>query len=142
MRLAFTLEFPYLPQLVNVNGKKHWAVQYRHARLWHKRIIDQCVIQRVFNLQLTKAHLVLVRRSARQPDGDNLAASFKPLIDGLVKAYVLVDDNPDVIGMPTFKWEKAGLKKGGVRLEVYDCRDNTGTVSQPEGSPAEKCGAV
>jgi len=70
---------------------------------------------------LWKATVVCTRHSSRVPDYENLAHSFKPLIDGLTVnggGGVLVDDNQAVIGQPEYRWEKAAPKQGRVTIEV------------------------
>jgi hypothetical protein len=62
------------------------------------------------------------RHSSREPDFENLAHSFKPCLDALTVrnggAPVLVDDSQEVIGQPTYLWEKAPPKEGRITLEV------------------------
>lgn len=70
---------------------------------------------------LEKAKVILTRHtsiSSSQMDADNLAISFKPIMDGLVEAGVLIDDNMDVIGQPEVRMEKAPPKKGFVTVEI------------------------
>lgn len=68
---------------------------------------------------LEKAKLKLTRLSTRQPDFDNLALSFKYVVDGLVKAGVIVDDKYEVIGESEYCWEKCKRDEQGVKVEVF-----------------------
>lgn len=53
------------------------------------------------------------------PDYDGLVSGFKHLIDALTEAGIIADDSMNVIGMPTFKWEKAPVGKGNVEIQVH-----------------------
>lgn len=46
--------------------------------------------------------------SVRQPDLDNIAASVKPLIDGLTLAEIIPDDDPDHLVSLTIKSLRVG----------------------------------
>ena len=46
--------------------------------------------------------------------------SFKPILDGFVKAGVLKDDSPAVIGAPEYSWEKAGRGKGRISVWIRE----------------------
>lgn len=52
----------------------------------------------------------------RAPDYDGLVGSFKYVVDGLVKAGVIVDDKTSVIGDSKYNWVKS--KKIDQRIEV------------------------
>ena len=63
------------------------------------------------------AGVVCIRYSTRAPDRDNLAISFKPLLDGLIKAGVIEDDAPRNLPIQSYRWEKAPRKAS--RVEVF-----------------------
>lgn len=67
---------------------------------------------------LKKAQLILTRVSAVSPDSDGLVSSFKWVIDGLVRAGVLVNDGYGNIGMPEYRWEKGSRGQGKIRVVV------------------------
>ncbi len=69
-------------------------------------------------MPLKKAKLTLTRFSSIKPDFDNRVISFKPIIDGLVLAGVIEDDNEDVIGIPEYPHEKTSPRKGQIRIHV------------------------
>lgn len=116
MRTIVAFEISGLPS--TANARMHWAVKAKETKLWKRLVFEQCVLHRVTNLGLKKAVLVLGRYSTRETDFDNLAGSFKAVIDGLVVAGVIVDDKPSVIGSPTFIWHKAKHKSGKITVEV------------------------
>lgn len=66
---------------------------------------------------LKRARLSLVRHSHRMLDFDGLVGSFKPVVDALVTAGVLLDDRWSVTG----RWQcdqKFRPKKDGPLLEI------------------------
>lgn len=69
---------------------------------------------------LKKAKLTLTRHSARPCDFDGCVSSFKSILDGLVEHGVLADDNMNVIGQPTYKWEKSPPRKGFCTIVVEE----------------------
>ncbi len=118
MRTVGSFEIQGLPKTINQIGRSHWAVKAKEAKLWKRLVVEQCVFHKMNDLNLTKAILVLGRYSARETDFDNLAGSFKHVLDGLVEAKVIIDDKPSVIGSPTFIWHKAPPMKGKITIEV------------------------
>ena len=53
----------------------------------------------------------------RNRDADNLITSAKPMLDGLVRAGVIADDNLVTIGVPVYQWEMRP-RKPGTRIVV------------------------
>ena len=69
---------------------------------------------------MKKANVTFTRISSRLMDPDNVPHSFKHVLDGLVKSYVLVDDGPNnIIGL-TYKQEKCKKGDEGVRVIVEE----------------------
>ena len=114
---TLTIEIPGLPS-INTASNNHWRVRARHNRKWRHDTILSAKAAGLPPEPLWRATVVCTRHSAREPDFENLAHSFKPLVDGLVTGGVLVDDNQAVIGQPEYRWEKAAPKQGRVTIEV------------------------
>jgi hypothetical protein len=114
---SLKIEIPGLPS-INTASNNHWRVRARHNRKWRHDTILSAKAAGLPPEPLWKAKVTCTRHSAREPDFENLAHSFKPLVDGLVTGGVLVDDNQQVIGQPEYRWEKAAPKKGRVTIEV------------------------
>jgi len=53
------------------------------------------------------------------PDYDGIVSGFKHPIDALVEAGIIIDDNMNVIGMPTFRWEKVPQGQGCIELHIH-----------------------
>lgn len=66
---------------------------------------------------LQKARIVIVRHSFRMLDYDGLVGSMKPVVDALVTAGVLIDDNWGVTG-PWIVKQTFRPKKDGPLLEI------------------------
>ncbi len=107
-----------LPKTINEIGRKHWSFKYKEAKHWKQLVYQICVFHRIEALKLEKATLEFTRHSSREPDFDNLAGSFKHVLDGLVVAGVIKDDKPSVIGSPTFRWEKTKIKGGFITVKI------------------------
>lgn len=118
MKTIAFFEIPGLPKTINAIGRAHWGVKVKEAKHWKRLVMEQCVYHKIAGLLLNKAVLVLGRYSARETDFDNLASSFKHVLDGLVEAKVIVDDKPSIIGSPTFIWHKAPPKRGKITIEI------------------------
>lgn len=101
------------PMLNGSNGLKrmHWA-NYRKVRdrwVWLVRSATK-------SKYATPVHITFTRHSMRQPDWDNLYASFKVIGDALKLAGVLQDDTMDNILTLTAYWEKS--KKADQRTTI------------------------
>jgi len=104
-----------LPKMPNSLLRKHWAIITKEKNKWHTYVKLSLGINRP-KAPLKKAKLTLTRYSMRAPDYDGLVGSFKYVVDGLVKAGVIVDDKVSVIGDSKYNWVKA--KKVDQRIEV------------------------
>ncbi len=124
MAYSLAIELPGLPRMVNDLGRCHWGVKTKHNRYWDIVIRAQILKDHKFpDLPLPKAQVTLTRFSSAEPDFDNLANSFKCCMDSLVKCGVLSDDNPKVIGQPTYVWEKCSPGGGKIKIEVKSVED-------------------
>lgn len=111
-------EIPGLPMTINAIGRKHWSYKAKEAKRWKNLVLEQCVFMRIYGINLGSAVLIFTRHSSQETDFDNLASSFKHVLDGLVHAKVIVDDKPSVIGSPTFIWKKAPKGDGKITVEI------------------------
>ena len=114
------LELKGLPRL---QGKLHWRrvtkerKTWREATRWAIRAIDW----RFPPVPLSRATLTFTRYSSREPDGDNLQASFKSCRDALI-GVLIQDDTPAVIGQPVYRWLPAKATEGRITIEVRAAR--------------------
>lgn len=112
-RLEFRLEG--LPRM-NANGTHgSWRRVYGENKLWKHKTYS-AILAYLPAEPLERAHAVFTRHSARQPDCDNLAISFKSVRDAL-KTHVIVDDSPARF-TAEYRWQKAKHGKGFVTVTV------------------------
>jgi Holliday junction resolvase RusA-like endonuclease len=104
-----------LPKMPNMILHAHWRNVQAESKKWHG-LVKIYLRHNVPKAPFKKAKLILTRYSMREPDYDGLVGSFKYVVDGLVKAGVIVDDKFSVIGKSEYKWEKC--KKIDQRIEV------------------------
>jgi Holliday junction resolvase RusA-like endonuclease len=119
-RSKVTIEIQDLPKTVNAMGKASiWYAQAERKK-WRNEVMA-AVVQKPYqereHLPLKRAAVTLTRCSSSEPDIDNLYASFKFVIDGLVHAGVIVDDKPSVIDLKC-AWRKAKPKEGKIIIQV------------------------
>lgn len=107
-----------LPKLPN-GGHCHWRTIHEERKKW-KGWVRVMAAGRTPTKPLARAKLKLTRFSSVEPDYDNLAASFKAVIDGLRMAGVILDDRSANIGTPQFSWEKCASRKGKIVVEVWE----------------------
>lgn len=119
MGYSLDIELPGLPRMVNDLGSAHWAVKHKHNRYWNMAVHAQVIMDYHLPVKpLTKALVTLTRYSSVEPDFDNLVNSHKVILDSLIKCGVLEDDCSDVIGQPTYVWEKCSPGEGRIKIEV------------------------
>lgn len=116
----YTLEFELKGLPTTTNGSHgHWATKAKAKRKWIDAVMNYVVQNKAHPSEpLTKAKLTLTRCSSSETDFDNLVISFKPVVDGLKHAGVIVDDKMSVIGQPTYAWESVKRNAGKIRIKV------------------------
>lgn len=125
--LSYLLEFELegLPSLqVAGSGGGHWRKRHAEAKRW-KQAVRGAVLEN-FHLPdepLTRVRMRCERFSTREPDWDNLVASFKPIRDGLVEIGVMVDDKPSVLVACEHRWFKAKRGQGKIRVRLDAVQD-------------------
>ena len=115
------LEMLGVPSM-NTADNRHWRVRQKEKLRWYVRVRMAAMAARKGWPRLSRARVRITRCTAanRQPDFENLAQGGKFILDGLVKCGVLLDDNPDVIGQPEYRWEKAKRGEAHVIVEVFE----------------------
>ena len=69
---------------------------------------------------LTKVKIHCIRWTNYKCDDDNLRYSFKPLIDGMVRAKVLAGDGPTVIVSSTYERLNAKKSARGITIRITE----------------------
>lgn len=101
------------------NGHKHWAVAGKARRDWRGRTRMRVFMQRP-PTPLTSVKIVCTRFSSVEPDRDNLARSFKSVIDGLKDGGIILDDRPSIVKEFISLWERAPKGKGAISICVEE----------------------
>lgn len=112
--LEFTLQG--LPRTAN-GSHGHWRAKHAQVRAWKQAVFTAAWHKKPAQ-PLASAVLCLTRHSSTCPDFDNLVMSFKPIIDGLRQAGILVDDRKANIGEPKYKWIQAPRNAGFITVRV------------------------
>jgi Holliday junction resolvase RusA-like endonuclease len=99
------------------NAREHWTAKARQTKVWKQKVFTACWHKRPPK-PLERARITFTRVSSVEPDFDNLAASFKAVLDGLRQAQVIVDDKRANVGRPEYLWRKCKPKDGHVIVEV------------------------
>ena len=97
-------------------------MRHRAAAGWKKMVQLAAKAEGLPKVPLGRARVVCTRRSSAPPDQDNLAASFKPIIDAMKPQAgyrgVIQDDSPDYVTCE-YHWERERSRQG-IRIEVYE----------------------
>ena len=118
MAYKLTFELNVLPRS-QINTHGHWSSRHREKKNLEDMVIA-ATIRDWPKDPLEKAVLTFTRCSSSEPDFDNLVASFKPIMDGLERARIIVNDKPSCVGHPTYGWEYAKPRHGKIRVRVEE----------------------
>lgn len=116
-----TLTIQGLPSITSNGPHGHWKAKWANSTKW-KRLVAYALSGKLPRKPFKLAHVVMTRHSSHEPDFDNLAISFKPIMDGLVQAGVLIGDKASQVRVE-YKWAKAKQHKGFITIEVREIAD-------------------
>lgn len=114
MPASITIEVPMLPPSeFNPNWRGHWADRYRAGKVYQEAVYYSAVDARnkaimVEPFPKAELELICIFPEKRDRDADNLLAMFKPGLDALKMARLIVDDNTDhlTVGAITVQVDK------------------------------------
>ncbi len=96
------IEVTQLPPVSSsANWRGHWGEKYKDSRVYHKAVFYCCVDARnrgyreSFPFVKARLNLTFVFPEQRQRDIDNLLARFKPGLDAIVDAGLVLDDDAE-----------------------------------------------
>ncbi len=101
------------------NARLHHMARHQQNIHW-KGLVWRQTRKKLPPAPLEKAKLTVTFCSAVPRDHDNIIASVKPILDGLVVSGVLEDDKIVNIGFPEYRFEKVKRKDAGVRVVVEE----------------------
>lgn len=113
--LEFTIEG--LPKTLNSLSHVHWRYQQLEMRKWTK-LVTIATLGKTPPKPLAKAKITYKRHSSVEPDHDNMVGSYKFVQDALIKAGIIINDKPSVIGKPDYFHEYAKPGKGFITVKV------------------------
>jgi crossover junction endodeoxyribonuclease RusA len=90
----YRIDLPFTKPL-NLNDRAHWRVKAKVTAGWRMHGSHQAQLAHVPPLPHFTVELHYVPRDKRRRDPENLIASLKPLVDGLVDAGIAPDDTPE-----------------------------------------------
>ena len=103
-----TMRLDYGRPPLTANGREHWRTKERLAKNLRTAAVWAARSSHVPEYPRIHVSLVWVVNDRRRRDGgENLAPTLNPLIDGLVDAGVVADDDPQHVirDMPTIRYE-------------------------------------
>jgi len=104
------IEVTQLPPVeYSPNWRGHWAERYKEARVYHNAVFYSCVDARnraylegvSFPFSKARVKLTFVFAERRRRDTDNLLARFKPGLDAIVDAALVLDDDSEHLQIST-----------------------------------------
>lgn len=116
-KYILNIAIPSLPKMPNVTI---WSNNFKvndHNKNWYN-IIYFSTRKYVPKSPIEKYKIKLTRYASREPDYDGLVGSFKPVVDGLIKANIIKDDKLSNSGKWDVNWVYEKTRKNG-RIEIY-----------------------
>ena len=101
MKLTIKRKVPLLNQML----RQHWSKRKKLKEQYHLEILSQK--PQKFK---GRVNVHLTRYSSRVPDPDGVAGSAKNLLDALVDAGIIEDDNMNIIKAFSVDWCKSKQK--------------------------------
>ena len=119
-----------IPHSPNSLNSMHWALRDKWKKAWEQEVLERWLEERerikrerpedwlVMKdfMPFKRIHLQIIVMSIQPQDFDNSIASLKGVIDGLVKAGILLDDTLSNV-IPMVNWVKAS-SRNGERIEM------------------------
>jgi len=121
MAYKLEMEIPGLPVSLNVGGNHYHFQRNKERKRWHEEIAYASVGKKP-KLPLEKVKLILIRFSSRTMDYDGIVGSFKPVVDGLIHAGIIINDTIKVTGQWDCDWKYAPIRKGKIYICVEEIK--------------------
>lgn len=113
-----TITINKLPLTPNSIGKASIWQSHNERHAWRK-LVGFAMMGKCPPEPLKKVKIEMTRFSSREPDTDNLYASWKFIGDSLKFHSVIEDDKPSVLELKC-KWEKAKPSHGHIKIEITE----------------------
>lgn len=89
--------------VLNENDRRHWARKSPHVRAIRQVAHQTAVVTRAPHLQRARLVVTLAYPDRKRRDRHNYTPTIKPIIDGLIDAGVLPDDDDTHLDGPVLK---------------------------------------
>ena len=115
---SWTIRLPYTTPPLTSNQRLHWRAEYALKKALRDAVRVGLWREKVTPCESAHVVLVYVPRDKRGRDRDNLVATLKPCIDGLVDAGIVPDDTPDFVSWEPPVIAEPNPKDPHLRLEI------------------------
>jgi crossover junction endodeoxyribonuclease RusA len=116
----WSIDLPGMPP-ISANRRGHWARHADDIREWRPAAAMCARAAQVPHLERVVVTLHCTPPDQRRRDRDNVRATLKPIIDGLVDVGVITDDTPDRVVSDELVLHPAdGVRAWRWRLEIHD----------------------
>lgn len=110
----WTLAVPQMP-LLSSNDRLHWAVKMKRVKALRLTGMTLAKVRKIPPLEKAEIEVIVhPGNRTRRLDPSNYSSSAKPLIDGIVDAGVLPDDNSRHLLRVSYvegvRWPKTGIE--------------------------------
>jgi len=111
-------ECRYIPY--TINKPMHWAVKRKWKLVWEEEVNWTVYKNRkkFGKLPLKYAKIEIVYHQTHISDTDNMYGSVKPVVDGLVKAGVIIDDKPKYLDLTVTQRKAKSLADQHVEIII------------------------
>jgi crossover junction endodeoxyribonuclease RusA len=97
---TWTIALPAGQKLLNANDRLHWAAKARIVKQLRSDAYLLAKAAKIPQLKRARIDCTYERPDRRRRDAANWSDTAKPLVDGLVDAGVLVDDDSEYLDGP------------------------------------------
>ena len=111
MKITIEGKVPLLNQML----RQHWNKRKELKEKYYYEILSQK--PRKFE---GKVNIHLTRFSSRVPDPDGVAGSAKMILDAIVDAGIIEDDNMKIVENFTVNWKKCKRKDKRTEIEIHE----------------------
>ena len=117
---TWTLELPAGLKVLTLNDRLHWAEEHRRRQALKKATWVMALNAKIPHLRKGIVRLEYQPPDLRERDEDNMAATAKPCIDGLVAAKVFSNDSSKYVSYGGCTISKALWPKGRVVITITE----------------------
>ena len=111
MKITIKRKVPLLNEML----RQHWSKRKKLKEQYHLEILSQK--PQKFK---GRVNVCLTRYSSSVPDPDGVAGSAKMILDAVVDAGIIEDDNMNVINNFSVSWRKCRRAEQRTEIEITD----------------------